>query len=194
MPHAPVHAVKSEPHDSPRFATTDLIAGARRGEAGALTTLYEQHAGILTAVAARILGSVPDAEDVVQDLFVALPEALGRYTEQGQLDAWLRRVVIRLALSRGRAHHRRREAPLDVVAPGIVSPSSHHRRSADIIVDRIALERAITALPAPLRLVFVLREIEGYAHAEIAVLLGISRNVSEVRLFRAVRRLRALLA
>lgn len=174
------------------------FAAARRGEPDALARLYAEHAGRLTAVAARLLGSRADAEDVVQDLFVGLPEALGRYEERGQVGAWLRRLVIRLALGRLRAERRRGEEPLDVRA--IDQPRSAARRQgagsppADVLVDRVALERAVAALPEPLRLVFLLREVEGYAHDEIAALLGISRNASEVRLFRAVRRLRVLLA
>lgn len=181
---------------APPAASTfgELIARARRADAEALTTLYRLHADALMAVAARIVGSTPDAEDVVQDLFVGLPEALGQYTEQGQLDAWLRRVVVRLSLARVRARNRRREDALD---PRTEPPAATPERlvvPADGVIDRVALERAIAALPEPLRLVFLLREVEGYAHAEVAALLGISRGASEVRLFRAIRRLRALLA
>ena len=127
----------------------------------------------------------------MQDLFVGLPEALGRYAEQGQFGAWLRRVAVRLALSRVRADRRRREEPLDAVADTARDPRP---AVGDAAVDRLALERAVAALPEPLRLVFVRREVEGYAHAEVAALLGISRAASEVRLFRAVRRLRELLS
>lgn len=169
----------------------DSIADARGGDPAALAGLYAQHAGVLTAVAARILGSRADAEDVIQDLFVGLPEALARYEERGQLGAWLRRLVVRLALGRLRTERRRGEEPLDA---GVDPAPRTDRLTADALVDRVALERAVATLPEPLRLVFLLREVEGYAHDEIAALLGISRGASEVRLFRAVRRLRALLA
>lgn len=188
MPTTLTAVVTPDPPEPAPSTPADLIAAARRGEPGALASLYEQYAGGLTTAVARILGSPDEAEDVVQDLFVALPEALGRYAERGQLGAWLRRVAVRLALGRARAR-RRREASLDAAA----DPPDHRPLASDAFADRLALERAIAALPEPLRLVFVLREVEGYAHAEIAALLGISRSASEVRLFRAVRKLRALL-
>ena len=64
---------------------------------------------------------------------------------------------------------------------------------AELIADRLSLERAINALPSLLRTVFVLREIEHYSHEEIAEILGIRRGTSEVRLYRAIRILRTLL-
>lgn len=183
-------------------AADAVLAGARRGEPDALARLYCAYAGALTAAAARMLGSRADAEDVVQDLFVGLPEALARYEERGQLGAWLRRLVVRLALGRLRAERRRGEVSLPGTdaGPDARGGDASGRRPlagsspADTLVDRVALERAVAALPEPLRLVFLLREVEGYAHHEIAALLGITRGASEMRLFRAVRRLRALLA
>lgn len=189
MSHAVVAVVKSDAGERSAPAAGDLVARARRGDVGALATLYQQHAVVLTAAAARVLGSRTEAEDVVQDLFVALPEALARYREQGQFGAWLRRVAVRLALGRMRSRQRRRESPLEATAD-LVDPRG---RPADVVLERLALERAIAALPASLRVVFVLREVEGYTHSEIAALLGITRASSEVRLFRAVRRLRGSL-
>lgn len=179
-------ASSAPPHASSDVSTA-VIAQARRADVAALTAIHARYAPELLAVAARLVGSRDEAADVVQDLFVGLPEALARYTEQQQFGAWLRRVAVRLALSRLRTRARRREAALDVLPAHVaVAPVP--------TLDRVALAAAILALPEPQRVVFVLREVEGYTHAEIAVLLGISRAASEVRLFRAVRRLRALLS
>lgn len=66
--------------------------------------------------------------------------------------------------------------------------------AAQTVVDQVALDRALKQLPRDLRHVFVLKEIEGYSHAEIGGLLGIRKNTSEVRLHRAIKRLRRMLS
>lgn len=163
-----------------------LAARLRDGDMGALDQLFERHATPLLRLATRLMGSEADGEDVVQDVFVGLPLALRRYEERGQFGPWIRRITTRTALMRLRRIGTRAEVALD----GVGEPE-HPRRGMEI--ERIGLERAMAALPETLRVVFVLREVEGHSHAEIAALLGISRSASEVRLHRAVQRLRLLL-
>ena len=161
-----------------------LVTSARAGSSDALAELYVNFAAPVMALAYRLTGSTHDAEDVLHDVFLGLPEALRRYDERGSLDGWIKRVAARVALTRLRAAARRREVPLDA------GPEPARDAEARMLDDRAALERAIARLPDSLRVVFVLKDVEGYSHAEIAALLGISRAASEVRLFRAVRRLR----
>src|SRR5262249_19356123 len=148
-----------------------------------IAELYRRHADALLAVAYRLLLSRADAEDVVHDLFVGLPEALGKYEERGRMESWLKRIVVRLALSRLRM---KRHVALDESTHCGVVPSDP--------VNRVAIQRALTQLSPSLRAVLVLKEVEGFSHAEIASMLGISVAASEVRLHRALRRLRALLS
>ena len=162
-----------------------LIAAARAGSTDALGTLYERHAGALLAVAYRLLQSVPDAEDVVHDVFVGLPEALRRYQERGTFTAWLRTVTVRVALAR-----LRRAASRDVVPFEAAGEPAAPRRSLE---DAITLETALRGLAPGLRAVLVLKEIEGFSHGEIAQLLDISVGASEVRRHRAIAALRAAL-
>jgi RNA polymerase sigma-70 factor, ECF subfamily len=122
----------------------------------------------------------------LQDVFLALPAALERYQPRDAFAAWLRRVTVRVALMHLRRERGRREIALDA-AP---EPSVRPREG---IAERSEIERAIAALPDVLRTVFVLREVEGYSHAEIARMLGIRENTSQVRHHRAVRMLRAAL-
>lgn len=161
----------------------DVVTAARQGDGDALAELYARYSRSLMALAYRLTGSRADAEDVLHDVFLGLPEALRRYDERGSLDAWLRRVTTRAALTRLRKGSRSREVALadDLVAPGT---------TADRFADIAVVERAINALPDTLRAVFILREVEGYSHTEIAELLDISTNASEVRLHRAIRALR----
>jgi RNA polymerase sigma-70 factor (ECF subfamily) len=167
------------------YDDASLVARARVGNADALSELYSRFGYALMAVAYRLTGSRDDAEDVLHDVFLGLPEALTRYEERGSLESWLKRVTARVALTRMRSRGRLREVSLaDDDSSPVPSPS------LECLVDRLTVQRAIDALSDSLRIVFVLREIEGYSHAEIAELLDITQNASEVRLHRALRALR----
>lgn len=162
-------------------ASPALLAGARAGEPEALAEIFEEYARRMLGVAQRITGSEEDARDVVQDVFVGLPEALRGFDGTGALPAWLRRITVRAALLRLRSerrrakwhHHAGREA------------AREHRPSA--VEARVTLERVLRRMPEELRVVYVLKEVEGYSHADISSMLGISPGASEVRLHRARR-------
>lgn len=154
-----------------------LAARARDGDADALGELFARHAGAVFATAYRLTTSHADADDIVQDVFVGLPEALRAYEPRGYFGAWIRRVGVRVALMKLRSSRRRREDAIDAAERlPLEQPSP---------VDRIAAQDAVLALPPALRAVFLLREVEGYSHAEIAQLLGISVGASMTRLSRA---------
>jgi len=162
----------------------NLIAQARDGDPDALTRVYTEHARALIALAFRLTGSRADAEDVLHDVFLGLPEALAHYEERGSFGSWLKRVTVRVALTRMRSQTRFREVELE---ESITAPTRHDT------TDLERVQRAIRALSPALRAVFVLREIEDYSHAEIAAMLGISARASAVRLHRAIRILRETL-
>lgn len=173
------------PDDLPGHLTdAQLATHAVRGQADALAELYHRHARVMLAVAYRLLQSREDAEDVVHDVFVGLPEALRRYDEQGSLGPWLRKVTARVALMRLREATRHETVVLDE------DRAASSPRSPDAVV---AIEDALRHLSPTLRSVLVLKEIEGFSHAEIARMLDISVGASEVRLHRALRALRATL-
>jgi RNA polymerase sigma-70 factor, ECF subfamily len=162
----------------------DVVTAARRGEGAALAALYREHGVAAFRLAYHLTGTREDAEDVVHDVFVGLPEALRRYEERGRLESWLKRVVARVALMRLRQRGRRREVALDAVAD---------HPSPEASTDHATLRDAVAALPDALRAVLVLKEIEGYSHAEVGALLGISAGASRARLLRAITRLRRTL-
>ncbi|HEX8274616.1 MAG TPA: sigma-70 family RNA polymerase sigma factor [Longimicrobiaceae bacterium] len=164
-----------------------VLERAAGGDAAALAELYGRYGEAVHRLAFRLTGSAAGAEDVLQDVFVGLPEALRSYAGRGSLEGWIRRVAARTALMRMRGERRRREVALDPRE----EPAA--RSDPGAVVERTAIERALAALPDGLRAVFVLREVEGYSHAEIAGLLGIRPGTSEVRLFRAKKLLRTLL-
>ncbi len=170
----------------PAQGAADFITRLRQGEADALEQAYRGHAAGLLALVYRLTGSSEDAEDVVQDLFVGLPEALGRYQEQGRFEAWLRRIAIRLALIRIRSRTRRREVGLEGPDDALSSGTSPQGES-------LHLWLALEHLPEDQRAIVVLRVVEGYCHEEIGALLGISRGAAQVRFHRAVNQLRRTL-
>lgn len=164
---------------------TSLLDAAKHGDARALAALYDAHADAVYGVALNLVRVRADAEDILQDVFVGLPEALHRFDHRGSFAGWLKRVAVRVALMKLRRQQRRREVEL----PEIPELADNPER----VIDRVTLERALNRLPAKLRTAFVLQEIEGYSQQETAQFLGISRSAAGVRLFRAKRELRRLL-
>jgi RNA polymerase sigma-70 factor, ECF subfamily len=166
------------------LTSEELIQRVSTGDPAGLGALYDEYAAALFRTAYRICGSRDDAEDVVHDLFVGLPEALRRYDERGSLGAWLTRIAVRLALMRARAERRRHITSLDD-AIELTAPDR-----SDTAAELTELQQAVMALPDTLRAVFVLKQVEGYSHDEIGALLEISAGASRVRLARALEILR----
>ena len=156
------------------------------GDMAALGELFAAHGDLVYRTAVRLTGGTADAEDVTQELFVRLPAALRGFTGgRASFVGWIRRVAVREALMHLRSGRRRREVSVDGVA-ALVAREDH-------ALDRLSIERALARLSDEHRTVFLLKEVEGFAHTEIAELLGISVANSEVRLHRARRQLRDLL-
>lgn len=169
----------------------DVICRVASGEAAALAELFRRYGQRVFDVAFRLNGSTDDADDVVQDVFVGLPEALRRYADEGKFEAWLTRLTVRVALMRMRRARRRMETPLTLGSVASVELTSP--RPEEAIGARITLEHALAQLESPARTIFILKAAEGYTHAEIAELLGISRAASEVRYWRTIRRLQIII-
>lgn len=164
-----------------------LVREILGGSSDALAELYVACAAFVFEVAYRVLGSVPDAEDVTGHVFLDMPAALRTYdhdSSRGFL-RWLERSTVRLAVARADRIEARREVPLHAV------PEPAAGRVPTI--DGLALERALAGLTPALQTVFLLKEAEGYAHREISAMLGISVAASQVRLHRARRELRSAL-
>lgn len=169
--------------------TATLRASIERAQAQdttALGELYSAHGADVYRAAFRLTGTRQDAEDVTQEVFLRLPGALRGFTGTAiNFPGWIRRVAVRQSLMHLRAGRRRREVDVDGVAT-LVSVADDH-------LGRMSISTALSRLSDEHRTVFLLKEVEGYDHTEIAELLGITTANSEVRLHRARRQLRDLL-
>lgn len=174
------------PEKVPADIDRTLLQRAALGSHDALAVLFERYGADVHRTAYRLTMSADDAEDVVQDVFIGLPEALAAYAGGGGFDGWLRKVTVRTTLMRMRSGRRR-------AVTAARAASEMESTISSFVLDRMAIATALVALPDDLRIVFMLGDIEGYTHAEIGGMLGIRSGTSEVRLHRARRKLRALL-
>ncbi len=156
-----------------------LLAAARRGENGALATLYRRHAGPAYSLALRITGHRDRAEDVVQDAFLRAFDRLGDFRGDAPFAAWLKRVVANIAIDRLRSERRWLAGDLieeqAAAGPGIEQP-----------LDALGL---LQRLSDAARTVVVLHDLEGYSHGEIAAAFGHTESWSKTMLSRARARL-----
>ena len=166
------------------LAGSELFTALRRGNGEAIAAVYRDHAPALLRSIATLLGDRSEAEDVVHDLFVGLPEAMARYQDRGVFGGWLRRIGMRMALTRLRTRSRRSEVALSA-ARNIATPADD-----DQLARRLLLETALATLPEEMRMVVVLRELEGWPYRHIAEQLGVREGAVMTRHCRAMRRLR----
>lgn len=186
-----VEAVAVHPAVPARAADAALVERCRRGELGAFEELYRQHAARLYNVALRMLGNGADAEDAVQDTFLAAHKRLDSFRGEAALGTWLYRLAVNQCLDRLRSRAGREQLATDSLdePTRVWQPAAR----ADRPVERMDLKSAIARLPEGSRSVFVLHDVEGLEHREIGTLLGISEGTSKSQLHKARLRLREML-
>jgi RNA polymerase sigma-70 factor (ECF subfamily) len=170
-----------------------LVERCRKGDLAAFETIYRTHSGRLYSVACRMLGNPTDAEDLLQDIFLAAHRKLDSFRGESALGTWLFRLATNLCLDHLRSRAARTSqvtGPLDD-EPGLADASS--RRFADRTVVKMDLERAMAQLPEGCRTAFVLHDVEGLEHKEVADVLGIAEGTSKSQVHKARLRLRAML-
>ena len=167
-------------------AIDDLVRRAQSGEEAAFEALYRAHAGRVFALCLRLSGDRTRAAELVQDVFVHCWERLRTFRGESAFGSWLYRLAVNLVWMANRGDHRREARVLPVEDPQALERSGD-ASTAGLSVD---LERAIGSLPDGAREVFVLYDIEGYRHEEIARMTGIAVGTSKAQLFRARRLLR----
>jgi RNA polymerase sigma-70 factor, ECF subfamily len=182
----------------PRSSEHQLISRAIKGEEVAFAELFESHKNHVYSLCLRMTGNVAEAEDLTQDAFIQVFRKLGTFRGDSALSTWIYRVAVNTALM----HFRKkalRQVSLDQ-RPSQDAPKEKFDFCQDDgrlrgTVDRIALIRAIGDLPQGYRTIFILHDVEGYGHQEIARLLKCSVGNSKSQLHKARLKIReALLA
>jgi len=170
-----------------------LIARAAASQSDAVGALYDRYHDAVRRLALRLLGDEMLAEDVVHDVFVALPRALTRFEGRSALKSFVLSITVNVSRKKIRSSVRRRAAMKRLAAEpapgGNADPEQLHRRK------RLAqaLQRALAALPEPQREVFVLCVVEERDSKEVAEILDVPRGTVRTRLMHAKRKLRAML-
>jgi RNA polymerase sigma-70 factor (ECF subfamily) len=169
----------------PDVPPADLrVARARAGDVAAFESLYRDHVGRVRALCLRMSADPGLADDLTQTAFVRAWERLGTYRGDAAFSTWLHRLTVHVVLDERRSRQRRDARHLAARGDEI-SPSRE---------GKVDLERAVFALPDGAREVFVLHDVEGWTHGDIAVALGISEGTTKSQLHRARRLLREALS
>lgn len=166
-----------------------LVARAQGGDHGAFEQLYRLHVGRIFALCRRLCRDPAEAEELTQESFVRAYERLALFRGDSAFSSWLHRLTVNVVLGkwRGQSRYRQRVLPLEDFE-GFEPEGPPLEKGA-----AIDLERAIAGLPKGARTVFVLYDIEGYQHDEIAEATGLAIGTSKAQLHRARRLLREAL-
>jgi RNA polymerase sigma-70 factor (ECF subfamily) len=173
-------------------ADLELAGRCQAGVPGAFEELYRTHAGRLFGLACRVVGR-EHAEDLVQDIFVAAHRKIGSYKGESALGTWLFRLATNLCVDHLRSRQHRLADLSDTLSPER-EPAGRGAGPVLGVIERLDLERALASLPDGCRTVFVLHDVEGLEHKDVARALGISDGTSKSQLHKARLRLRAALA
>ena len=177
-----------------RTADLELAARCGAGDADAFEELYRQHARRLFSLVFRMTGSAEDAEDLLQEVFLQAHRKLAGFRGESTLGTWLYRLTMNQCLDhlRGRlAKMDRSTESLDV--EDAFEPAAH-LPIVPAAVTRVDLERAIAALPEGYRAAFLLHDVEGFEHREVAKILGVAEGTSKSQVHKARMKLRAMLS
>jgi RNA polymerase sigma-70 factor (ECF subfamily) len=176
---------------------SEVIRLAAKGNLQALELLYRSHSRRVYSLCLRMAGNPTDAEDLTQEAFVQMFRKVHTFRGESSFSTWLHRLTINVVLMRIRKR-RRSEVSLDaMLEPDQDSKPRVEFGEPDLqligALDRITLNNAIDQLPAGYKEMFILHDVQGYEHKEIAEILGCSIGNSKSQLFKARLRLRELL-
>lgn len=163
----------------------ELVRRAQAGDVDAFAALYRAHAGRVHALALRLTADRRQAEDLTQDVFVRAWQKLADFRGESALASWLHRLAVNAMLQASRGDRRRSARVMVSDDVEALERGSSHRGNADGPATRMDLERAIASLPPGARTAFVLHDVEGFRHDEIAARLGVAVGTVKAQLHRA---------
>ena len=170
-----------------------LAQKAAAGNVAAFELLYSRYHRRTYSLCLRMMNSATEAEDLTQEVFIQLFRKIGSFRGDSAFSTWLHRMTVNQVLMHFRRRGVQNEKTTDdgEMPEQIVNGTENHSRMP--ILDRIALDKAIAQLPNGYRTVFVLHDVEGFEHEEIARMLGLSVGTSKSQLHKARLKLRGLL-
>ena len=170
-----------------------LASAAAKGDMSAFEELYQRHNRRVYSVCLRMTHNVSEAEDLTQEAFIQLFRKIGSFRGDSAFTTWLHRLTVNQVLM----HFRKRSVKLERTTDEGETPVQIVRGSENPdrmpVIDRISLDRAADQLPPGYRSVFILHDVEGHDHEEIAKILGVAVGTSKSQLHKARRKLRRLL-
>src|SRR5207247_4160453 len=175
----------------------EAIKGCVAGNQSAFETLYNMHKRRVYSLCLRMVSNVAEAEDLTQEAFMQLFRKISTFRGESAFSTWLHRLSVNVVLM-----HLRKKGLPEVSLEETLEPQQEDGPKKDIgardnvlagSIDRVNLERAIESLPPGYRIIFVLHDVEGYEHNEIAEMMGCSIGNSKSQLHKARMKLRDLL-
>ena len=175
----------------------EAIDRAKRGDASSFEALYGLHKRRVYSLCLRMVGNTAEAEDLTQEAFLQLYRKIATFRGESAFSTWLHRLAVNVVLM-----HLRKKGLNEVSLDEQLEPQQEDGPKRDIgarddmlagSIDRVNLERAIESLPPGYRIIFVLHDVEGYEHNEIAEMVGCSIGNSKSQLHKARLKLREFL-
>jgi RNA polymerase sigma-70 factor (ECF subfamily) len=185
-------AVQPEAETAP-LSDHGLAISAGLGDMGAFEELYKRHHRRVYSLCLRMTQNVAEAEDLAQEAFIQLHRKIGSFRGESAFTTWLHRLTVNQVLMHFRKSSVKRERTTEEGDTPVQIVRGTENPARMPVVDRISLDRALKQLPPGYRSVFVLHDIEGHEHGEIAKILGVSVGTSKSQLHKARRKLRRLL-
>lgn len=179
---------------SPAHLDADTLARAQAGDHHAFAQLYSLHKRRIYSLCLRMVGNIAEAEDLTQEAFLQLHRKIATFRGDSAFSTWLHRLTINVVLMQLRKKGLSLISLDEAMEPVPEEGPGRSFGAPDLTltgaIDRMALERAVANLPAGYRLIFVLHDIEGYEHNEIATMLDCSIGNSKSQLHKARLKLR----
>jgi RNA polymerase sigma-70 factor, ECF subfamily len=185
-------------NNKPVRVLDETIRLAQQGNAAAFETLYQLHSRRVYSLCLRMIGDPADAEDLTQEAFMQLFRKIHTFRGESAFSSWLHRLTANIVLMR----FRKKTPPITSLDEMLRDDDESNRPKFEIgeqdlrlagLIDRLNLDGAVGQLPEGYKLMFILHDVQGYEHNEIAGILGCSVGNSKSQLHKARKRLRELL-
>jgi len=189
---------RQRPAEPVAWTESEAIRRSQTGDPAAFEFLYQLHSRRVYALCLRMVGNPADAEDLMQEAFLQLFRKIGTFRGESAFSTWLHRMTVNVVLMRLRKKSLPTDSLEETLEPDVENSGPKRDVGAPDLrlsgaVDRVNLERSIEKLPPGYRTVFVLHDVQGYEHNEIAGIMGCSVGNSKSQLHKARTRLRELL-